>query len=191
MQGAPPTIIGGESALGELTFQIPEDFDPWLSEIMVGALGDHRAVVPLAGEGDVARLAPSAPDVGGVASTDLVDLDFTGAVLRYDDPLTYSQLADGTRGLTLYFDVTSRVDGRRELTPDHFTLVLADGSEVSVAAAELGRIEGSEEGMTTTDRYVSFVVDAELDGALAVRFAPSEDFLLEDGLAEALFEFSL
>ena len=45
--------------------------------------------------------------------------------------------------------------------------------------------------MTTTDRFVSFVVDAELDGDLAVRFAPSEDFLLEDGLAEALFEFSL
>ena len=67
----------------------------------------------------------------------------------------------------------------------------ANGSIIVPAAAELGPLPGDDDGVTTVDRFVSFVVDAIPSGDFTLRLALDALFVSEDGITEATFDFSL
>jgi hypothetical protein len=190
-RGQPPRILPESSALGHLTFLIPEDLDLESAELVIGAVGENRARIPLGSLGAAVRLEPTDVVISGQLATELIDFDFTGASLRYDLPDLHRQLELGKRALTLYFDVTSRIAGDVQISPDDIALVLPDGSIIVPAAAELGSLPGDDDGVTTANRSVSFVVDEIPTGDFTLRLALDALFVSEDDITEATFDFGL
>jgi hypothetical protein len=190
-RGRPPQVLPASSALGYLTFLIPEDLDVESAELVVGAVVESQARIPLGSPGNAVRLEPTDVEVSGRLATELIDFDFTGASLRHDLPNLHRQLELGKRALTLHFDVTSRIRGDVRISPDDIALILPDGSLVAPAAGELGSLPGDDDGITTVDRYVSFVVDETPTGDFTLRLTLDALVVEEDGDAEATFDFSL
>ncbi len=190
-RGRPPQILPESSARGELTFLIPEDLDLDASDLVIGAAGESRARIPLGSGGPAVRLEPTDVAISGQVALELIDFTFTGASLRYDLPDRHSQLESGKRALTLHFDVTSRNPRDTRISADDIVLIVPDGSTVAPAAAELGAVPGGDEGVTTADRLVSFVVDEIPSGDFTLQVNLDASFASEDGAAEATFEFSL
>ncbi len=190
-QGQAPQAGAGSAAPGELTFLVSDDFEYQRAELLVGAPGENRARVPLGPEGEAVRLEPSEPSISGAAVMNLLEVNLTSAELRYDDPLTHSTIEEDKMALTLNFDVLSRKEGNWQLFADNFALLLPDGTSATPDRVELGSFPGSEEGLTTEDRYVRFTIDATTSGEFVLRIMPGEWFVIEDGVAEAEIEFSI
>ena len=190
-QGQSPQAGASSKAPGELTFLVTDEFEYQRAELLVGESGENRARVPLGAEGEPTRLEPSEPSISGGAEMNLLEFALTNAVLRYDDPLTHRTLDEGTMALTLSFDVVSRKLGDWKLFAEDFSLDMPDGSSIAADGAELGSLSGSEEGLTTEDRFVRFIVDAEFAGEYLLRITPGEWFVVEDGPTEAEIVFSL
>lgn len=188
----PPGILPESQALGKLTFLIPEDLDLQSAEFVVGSADESQVRIPLGSQAAAAvRLEPIDVEVGGQITTELIDLDFTGATLRYDLPDLHRQMEKGKMALTVYFDVTSRSPNEGSIKPDDVALILPDGSVLAPSAAELGSLPGGDEGVTTADRSVSFVVDEMPSGDFTLRLMLDAPFIGEDGVAEATFDFGL
>jgi len=190
-RGDPPRILPRSSALGELTFQIPEDLNLESAMLVVGTREENQARVPLGSTGGAVRLEPKDVALNGGSSAELIDVRITGASLRYDLPNLYSQLAADARALSVRFDVTSRSTRNAKITAEDVTLVLPDGTSVAPAVAELGSIAGNEDGVTTEDRSVTFVIDRSTSGDFTLVVQLAEPFLTDDGPAEISIEFTL
>ncbi len=190
-RGRPPAVLPASSALGYLTFLISEDLDVESAELVIGGVTESQVRIPLGSPGTAIRLEPADVAVSGQLATELIDFDFTGASLRHDIPHLHRQLESGKRALTLNFDVTSRVRGDVQIAPDDIALILPDGSIIEPVAAELGPLPGDDDGITTLDRFVSFVVDEKPTGRFTLRLALDGFFVAEDGTTEATFVFSL
>ncbi len=158
---------------------------------MIGAAGESRARIPLGSPGAAVALEPTDVMISGQLATELIDFNFTGGSLRYDLPDLHRQLELGKRALTLSFDVTSRIAGDVQISPDDMALVLPDGSIIVPAAAETFSLPGDDDGVTTADHSVTFVVDEKPTGDFTLRLALDSLFVSEDGITEATFDFSL
>jgi len=190
-RGGPPQVLPASSSLGYLTFLVPEDLDVESAELVIGAVAESQVRIPLGSPGTAVRLEPTDVAVGGQLATELIDLDFTGASLRHDLPSLHTQLESGKRALTLHFDVTSRIRGEVRMSPGDIALILPDGSVIEPVASELGSLPGDDDGITTVDRFVSFVVDETPTGDFTLRLTLDALVDAEDGITEATFDFSL
>ena len=182
---------GGLKTQATFDFRIDENFDLATAELIVGRSDESRARIPLSGGGDAVRLEPSEPAITGVLSMPLIDLEFTSATLAYDLPNRHRQMDEGKQALTLYFDAVSRKGGNWNIFPDNLVLVLPDGTSLAADDADAYGLPGSDEGSTTPDQWVRFVVDESLSGDLAIVLTPGQWFLADDGVTEGTFEFTL
>ncbi|MDH3189882.1 MAG: hypothetical protein OEM39_04480 [Acidimicrobiia bacterium] len=187
----PPGILPESPALGKLTFLIPEDLDLQSAEFVIGATDESQVRIPLGSQGAAVRLEPIDVEVSGHLKTELVDFEFTGATLRYDLPNLHRQLEKGKMALTVYFDITSRSPSDGSITSDDIALILPDGSVLAPSVADLGPLPGRDDGVTTADRTVSFVVDEMPSGDFTLRLVLGDPFVAEDGIVEVTFDFSL
>ncbi len=189
--GDPPRLLPATSALGELTFLIPDDLDLQAAHLVIGAPDESQARIPLGSDGTAIRLQPTELAISGAVAMELVDFTFTGGSLRYDIPDLHRQLDSGKAALTLHFDVTSRHTRDTRISMDDVALVLPDGSVVAPAVAELGPLPGGDDGVNTADRSVSFVVDEMLTGDLTLQVQLDPRLVVDDGATEAIFTFTL
>ena len=189
-QGNPPQVGAGSAEPGELTFLVPDDFEYQRAELVVGALGENRARVPLGPEGEAVRLEPRAVAVDGSGAVQLLELTLTGAVLRYDDPASHSTAAEDTMTLTVSFDLLSWKEGSGRLVNDDIELKLPDGSIAAPDWADLGAVDGSEGGTLTEDQMVRFIVDADGAGDYTLLITPRQ-FAAEGEAATIEIDFSL
>jgi hypothetical protein len=186
-----PDVPGGLKSQATIGYAIDADFDLASAQLVVGSADENRAVVPLSGGGDAVRLEPSEVDVSGTLSMELIDLVFSSGDLRYDIVSRHRQVDAGKQALTLNFDVVSRKGGNWNLFPTDFALILPDGTPIAADDADTYRLAGSDEGITTADRWMRFIIDEMPSGTFAVRLAPGTWFIGEDGVTEATFEFPL
>lgn len=93
--------------------------------------------------------------------------------------------------LTLTFDALSRRGGNWQLFATDFALIKPDGTAIAPDSIEIGSLPGSDEGVTTADRYVQLFVDDMPAGDYTLRLTPGSWFIGDDGVTEATFEFSL
>jgi len=189
--GDPPRLLPGTSALGELTFLIPEDLNMETAEFVVGSEVESRARIQLDGSGPSTRLEPIEVAAAGQTATELIDLAVTGGLLSHDVPQWHQQLAAEQRALTLGLGVTSRASSDGQITAEDFSLVLPDGSVVAPAVADLVTVRGAADGPATSNLTVTFIVEADLAGDYVLRLALPEAFVAEAGDSEAMLEFSL
>ncbi len=187
-----PEVPGGLSSSGSLVFEVDEGFDPESAYLLVGAVDENQARVPLGAQGgELVDLAPSEPAAPGNISLELLDLTFTSAELRADVLWNHTELEEGKRALTLNFDVTSRRSGNWNIHAQDFALILPSGSAVGVDGSELASLQGSDEGLATTDLYVRFLVNDPVAGEYTLRFTPGSWFVGEDGVDEVTVTFDL
>ena len=189
--GDTPTVGGGLTGEGELLFSIDDEFDYEQAKLIVGSGDETRAEVPFApSAGELVALAPEEPVVTGKISVTQIDLDFTGAELRYDVPISFEEVDDGDRALTLNFTATSRRSGNWNVFAQEFALTKPNGNSVPADGAGLGSLPGSDDGIATEDLYVRFLVDAEATGSYTLRFKPAT-YWTEPGPEEATLTFEL
>ncbi len=186
-----PDVPGGLKSQATFAFLVDGDFDLSTAELVVGRADVNRAVVPLSGGGDAVRLEPSELDVSGTLSMELIDFVFTSGELRYDIVPRRRQVEAGKQALTLYFDAVSRKGGNWQVFPDNLALVTPDGTAIGADAVEIGSLPGSDDGTTTPDRSVRFLVDEMPSGSFVIRLTPGNWFVGDDGVTEATFEFTL
>jgi hypothetical protein len=186
-----PDVPGGLAAQATFEFLIDEDFDLGTAELIVGDASENQARVPLGGGGEAVRLEPSEFAVSGGLSMELIDMAFTAATLRYDIPDRHRQVEAGRQALTLFFDVTSRNPGSWNIFATDLALMLPDGSAVAADDVGIGSLPGSEQGVTTSDLWVRFIVDELPAGDFTVRLTPGMWFVGEDGVTEATFDFTI
>ncbi|HEY5638738.1 MAG TPA: hypothetical protein VIW01_01660 [Dehalococcoidia bacterium] len=187
-----PDVPGGLSSSGAMIFEVDEGFDPESAYLLVGAAGENQARVPLGAQGgELVDLAPSEPPVSGTISMELIDLKFKSAELRADVLWNHTEVEEGKRALTLYFDATSRRDGNWNVFAQDFALIVPGGSATGVDRSELASLPGSEAGTDTNDLFVTFLVDDPAAGEYTLRFTPGSWFIGEDGVTEATLTFEL
>ncbi|HUF52575.1 MAG TPA: hypothetical protein VMR52_02225 [Dehalococcoidia bacterium] len=190
--GGIPSVPGGSTISGEFVFRVPEGFTLDDAYLLVGDGGEQQARVPLGpGGGELIALEPSEPPLSGTISTSLVDLDFTSAELRYDDPVNHQQVDDEKQALTLNFDATSRRSGNWSIFAQEFSLTLPSGSTIAVDGILLPGLPGSDAGLTTPDNYVRFLVDDPAEGDYVLNFLPSDRWYAEGEPTEYNLEFTL
>ncbi len=186
-----PDVPSGLASQATYTYRIDPDFDLATAEIVIGTADVSRAIVPLSGGGETVRLEPTELAVSGTLSMELLDLVFTGGEVRYDIVPIRTQVEAGKQALTLYFDVVSRKGGNWQIFAADLALIGPDGSALGADAIEIGALAGSDEGITTTDRSVRFIVDEMPSGDFVLRLTPGSWFIGDDGVTEATFEFSI
>ncbi len=187
-----PDVPGGLSSSGAMIFEVDEGFDPESAYLLVGASGENQARVPLGAQGgELVDLAPSEPPLSGTISMELIDLKFKSAELRADVLWNHTEVEEGKRALTLYFDATSRRSGSWNVFAQDFALTLPGGSSIGVDQSELASLPGSDAGTDTTDLFVSFLVDHPAAGEYTLRFTPGNWFVGDDGVTEATLTFEL
>jgi hypothetical protein len=127
------SVAPGESALGQLRFELPDDFDLDRGFLVVGEYMVNQAIVPLGPAGpELVDLAPIEAEVSGSLSLELLDLSLTHARVSADVPHRHDTLAQGERTLYLYFDFTHRSpQGTQNLHFGNFELTLPNGESVS------------------------------------------------------------
>ncbi|MGA9596702.1 MAG: hypothetical protein WBV06_11115 [Acidimicrobiia bacterium] len=184
-------VAAGTTAQGELTFLIDGGFDLPSAVLMVGGPDVNQARVPLAGGTEPVRLEPRSVDVAGTMSMELVDLTFKTAELRYDDPVGHREVDAGKQALILDFDVVSRKGGNWQIFATDFGLTLPDGTVIAPDRADIGSLPGSDEGVTTADRQLQFIVDGSPAGDYTLRLTPGTWFIGEDGVTDASFAFTI
>jgi hypothetical protein len=190
-QSDSPQVGSGLTGEGGLRFVIDEEFDYEAAKLVVGAADETRAEIPFApGAGVLKDLAPSELDVTGVASLDPIDLSFNGAELRYDLPSSYREVDDGHVAITLHFDATSRKSGNWRINDQDFSLIGPDGIAVGTDGSVLASLPGSEDGLTTQDLFVRFIIDADAPGTYTLRFKPGS-YWITSGPEETTVEFEL
>lgn len=185
-----PTVPSGLSSNGSLVFTVDEAFDPATSAIVVGSADEARAEIPLGG-GDATTLEPSSSPLAGSLELELLDLTFNGADFQYDNPGFFSNVEAGKVALTLRFDATSRKSGNWQVFADDFALTLPDGSAVTPASSQLTPLAGSDGGTPTADLSLTFVVPDPAAGNYNLRLIVGDWFVGEDGVNEAVYDFSL
>ena len=186
-----PDVPGGLTSNAVFRFAIDDAFDLASAYLLIGRPDESQAQVPLAGGGDAVRLEPSELAISGSLSMQLLDLNFTSASLRHDLPQSHRQVEAGKQALTLNFDAVSRKDGNWQLFAADFALIGPDGTAIVPDAIEIGSLPGSDEGVTTADRYVRFLVDEMPAGDYTLRLTPGGWFVGDDGVEEATFDFAL
>ncbi|MEX0682947.1 MAG: hypothetical protein WD472_05790 [Dehalococcoidia bacterium] len=185
-------VPGGLSVDGEFVFRVERDFDIETAYLLIGAGGEHRAQVPLGPDGgELVALEPSEPALSGAINLTMLDMTFTGASLRYDDPVNHSEADAGELLLTLYFDATSRRSGNWSLFAQDFTLATPDGSNLGADGALLPGLPGSDAGTDTKDLYVRFVVEEPAEGSYTLNWAGQDAWYAEGDPNPATFEFEL
>lgn len=190
--GGIPNVPGGVDVSGEISFRVDKDFDISTAYLLVGSGDEHQARVPLgANAGELIALEPSEPPVSGAINLTLIDMTFTGATLRYDDPVNHREVEDGKLALTLYFDATSRRSGNWSLFPQDFTLELPGGANLGVDGALLPSLQGSGAGIDTQGLYVRFLVDDPPTGSYTLRWSGQNAWYAMGDPNPATFDFEL
>jgi hypothetical protein len=184
-------VAGGTTSQGELTFPIDADFDLTSAELVVGGTDINQARVPLAGGTEPVRLEPRSIDVSGTMSMQLLDLTFKTAELRYDDPVYHHQIDAGKLALILDFDVVSRKGGNWTILPTDFGLSLPNGTVVGPDRADVISLLGSDQGLTTADQQVQFIVDGSPAGDYTLQLTPGTWFVGDDGVTDTSFAFTI
>ena len=186
-----PDVPGGLTSQATFDFLIDEDFDLASAELIIGHGGESRASIPLSGSGDPVRLEPSDLAISGALSMELIDMTFTSASLRYDLPGRHRQVEDGKQALTLNMDVTSRNSGNWQIFATDLALIGPDGNAVVADDVGIGSLPGTDEGVTTPDLWMRFLVDELPPGDFIVKLTPGSWFIGEDGVTEATFDFTI
>ena len=186
-----PDVPGGLKSQAEFLFRIDETFDLASAELVVGSGGDSKARIPLGDGGDAVRLEPAELAISGELAMELIDLTFTAATLRYDIPERHRQVEEGKQALTLFFDATSRKTGNWQIFAGDLVLILPDGTAIGADDVDIGSLPGSDQGTTTPDRSVRFLVDEMATGDFTVQLAPGSWFVGDDGVTEGTFDFAL
>lgn len=184
-------VPGGLKAEGFFSFLIDDTFDLASAELLAGDPTQNQARVPLAGGGTAVRLEPVEVPISGMLSMELVDLIFTSASLRYDDPATHDEVEKGKQSLTIVFDALSRKAGNWNIFATDIALIRPDGIAIGPSGSEIGSLPGSTDGVETSDRWVRFVLDEMPSGDFTLQLTPGKWFVGGDGVTEATFEFSL
>lgn len=183
---------GGLSADGEFVFRVEEGFEIDDAYLIAGFGGDQQARVPLGpAGGELIALEPSEAPLTGAISSSLIDMNFTLAEVRADNPVNHREVEAEKLALTLNFDVTSRKSGNWSIFPLEFSLMLPSGSSVAVDGADLPGLPGSDDGLDTTGLYLRFIVDDPPEGTYTLRWVPPDRWIGEGDPAEETFEFEL
>ncbi|MBT8207778.1 MAG: hypothetical protein KJO18_05855 [Acidimicrobiia bacterium] len=183
-------VPGGLKGQASLVFNIDPAFDLDTAELLIGDPSLSQARIPLNPSGAATRLAPTTVPMSGVLSMQLIDLTFTGAELRYDKPDLHRNAPAGKQVLTLNFDILSRKGGNWNIFADNLALILPSGIAIS-AEGGVNAIAGSDQGITTADQSMSFLVDDMPAGDYVLRFSPGSWFVGDDDVTDATFEFSI
>jgi hypothetical protein len=186
-----PSVPGELLQDGTIVFDVDDAFDFEDASLQVGSADQNQASVPLgAGGGDLVALEPAEPSVTGQIALELITLDFDGAELRADIPLTHDEMDDGKLHLTLDFSATSRNSGNWSVNVTDFALTLPDGTSVPAFSGNNVSLPGNDSGLTTGDLFVGFEVDDPAEGAYTVRFTPGS-WWIENGPTEGEFSFTI
>jgi hypothetical protein len=189
-----PNTPGGGSLSSDIIFTIDEneEFDFNGAYLLLGSGEEQQARVPLGPNGgELVALEPKELDITGMVSTSLLDVKFTSAALRADDPVNHREIDAGKLGLTLNFEVTSRKTGNWSITAAMFSLTLPDNSTIAPAGSLFAPIAGSEAGLTTGDMYVRFEVEEPETGAYVLHFIPSSLWLEDGDATEMTMNFEI
>ena len=164
----------------------------WASAVLiVGIAGDNRASIPLGASGDPIRLEPSDLALSGTLSMELIDLTFQAATLRYDLPNRHREVESGKQALTVHFDATSRKGGNWQVFATDLLLVGPDGNAIAADDVGIGSLAGTDEGVTTPDLWMRFIVDEMPAGDFTLKLTPGSWFIGEDGVTESTFDFTI
>ena len=186
-----PSVPGELLQDGTIVFDVDDAFDFEDASLQVGSADQNQASVPLgAGGGDLVALEPAEPSVTGQIALELITLDFDGAELRADIPLTHDEMDDGKLHLTLDFSATSRNSGNWSVNVTDFALTLPDGTSVPAFSGNNVSLPGNDSGLTTGDLFVGFEVDDPAEGDYTVRFTPGS-WWIENGPTEGEFSFTI
>ncbi len=186
-----PSVPGELRQDGTIIFIVDDTFDFEDASLQVGSADQNQAVVPLgAGGGDLVALEPEQPSVTGQIALELITLDFDGAELRADIPLTHGEMDDGKLHLTLDFSATSRKGGNWSINVTDFALTFSDGTSVPAFSGNNVSLPGNDSGLTTGDLFVGFEVDDPAAGEYTLRFTPGS-WWIENGPAEGEFSFTI
>jgi len=160
--------------------------------LVLGSGDERRTRIPVGpGGGELVTFEPVAVPVTGLMSMELIDLAFTSGEVRAGIPANHSHAPDGQLALTLNFDVTNRRSGSWSLFATDFALIGPDGTATSPHGSNLASMQGSEEGIVTTDFYVRFLINDPPSGTYTLQMMPGSWFVGDDGVDKATFEFSL
>lgn len=187
-----PNVPGGLSADGEFVFRVEEGFEIDDAYLIVGFGGDQQARVPLGpGGGELIALEPIEAPLSGAVSNSLIDMNFSSAAVRADNPVNHREVEAEKLALTLNFDVTSRKSGNWSVFADEFALTLPSGSSVAADGADLPGLPGSDAGLDTTGLYLRFIVDDPAEGTYTLRWTPPDRWLGEGDPTEYTLEFEI
>ncbi len=103
----------------------------------------------------------------------------------------HRQVEDGKQALTLNMDVTSRNSGNWQIFATDLALIGPDGNAVVADDVGIGSLPGTDEGVTTPDLWMRFLVDELPPGDFIVKLTPGSWFIGEDGVTEATFDFTI
>ena len=186
-----PDVPGGLKAQATFEFRVDDNFDLASAELIVGDASENRARIPLSGSTAAVRLEPTELAISGMLSLELIDMAFTSASLRYDVPDRHREVEMGKQALTMSFHAISRKPGNWQVFATNLALILPDGTAIGADDVEIGSLPGSNEGTTTPDRWVRFLVEERPAGDFSVRLAPGSWFIGDDDVTEATFEFTI
>lgn len=186
-----PSVPGELLQDGTIIFIVDDTFDFDDASLQVGSAEENQASVPLgSGAGDLVALEPEEPSVTGQIALELITLDFDGAELRADIPLTHGEMDDGKLHLTLDFAATSRKGGNWSVNVTDFALTFPDGTSVPAYSGNNVSLPGNTSGLTTGDLFVGFEVDDPAAGEYTLRLTPGS-WWIENGPAEGEFSFTI
>ena len=186
-----PSVPGELKQDGTIIFVVDDTFDFEEASLQVGSADQVQASVPLgSGAGELVPLEPGEAAVTGQIALELITLDFDGAQLRADLPLTHDEMDEGKLHLTLGFSATSRNSGNWSVNVTDFALTLPDGTSVPAFSGENVSLPGNASGTTTQDLTVGFEVDDPAAGDYTLRFTPGS-WWIENGPNVGEFSFSL
>lgn len=186
-----PRIPGGLSSDGSFQFVVDETFDIDTAYMLLGSADEQRVQVPLGPNGgELITFEPREIPLTGGISTSLVDMNFTSAVLRADYPDAHEQVEAGKLALWLNLDVTSRRQGNWNIFATELALIPPSGNSLPTQDGLFG-LPGSDEGLTTEDLSLRFLVDEPAEGEYTLRWAPPDPWLGEGDPATAEYTFTI
>jgi hypothetical protein len=186
-----PSVPGELLQDGTIIFIVDDTFDFEEASLLVGSADQNQASIPLGPDAaDLIALEPESAAVTGQIALELITLDFDGAEVRADIPLTHDEMDDGKLHLTIDFEATSRKSGNWSVNVTDFALTLPDGTSVPDYSGNNVSLPGNASGTTTGDLFVGFEVDDPAAGEYTLRFTAGS-WWIENGPGEGEFIFTI
>lgn len=162
-----PLVPATRTGKGFLRFAVGSGFDPDQASLIVGDGNEHRATVPI---GTNAEEVPHTLEPADIQLTDAVKagpltFQMEGGFIRADEPSDHQTFSKNHLGLILDFSVAAT--SSQNVLPDHFTLLLPDGTAI---APDFAPIELTRAGATIPDLSVGFLIGAPPEGKYTLEF---------------------